>query len=220
MKFSTPIIAAIAATYPAVEGYSLFGPSFFEPTLTFSPMIRHQRAMTNRFLDSSFKQLSPRYEIVNNEQQLQIAMDVPGVKMDDVDVSLEDGGKILTIRGSRRARTDESSFTSQFSQSFSLDPVIDVDNLTAHLVDGVLTVSAPKDMKRLEQNVKTIPILESAPPAFKLAAVAEEAAEETEVGESKTEEVEKEAAEAGKDDEVVDLDETKEDEKKENGEEL
>ena len=208
MKFAAPVLAAVAAMYPTVEGYSLFGPSLFEPALTFSPMVRRSRAMsrpryfddTFRQFDDTFKQLSPRYEIVNNEQQLQIAMDVPGVKMEDVDVSLEDGGKLLTIRGSRRARTDDNAFTSKFSQSFSLDPVIDVDNLTAHLVDGVLTVSAPKDMKRLEQNIKSIPVLESAPPAIETpklsASETEEPAAEDDV--ATTEE---------KDDEVVDLDE-------------
>jgi hypothetical protein len=43
-----------------------------------------------------------------------------------------------------------------------LDPAVDSDRFTANLKDGVLIVSAPKDMKRIEQNVRKIPITELA----------------------------------------------------------
>merc|ERR1712154_101929 len=51
--------------------------------------------------------------------------------------------------------------TSKFSQSFSLDPAVDLENLSATLNDGVLIVSAPKDMTRIEENVRKIPILQT-----------------------------------------------------------
>jgi len=217
MKFSTPIIAALAAM--PVQGYSLWGPTLFEtPSLSFAPMIRRQQEMARNFddtfaqlsprFDETFKQLSPRYEIVNNSEQFQIAMDVPGVKMEDVHVSLEEGGKMLNIRGSRRAISDESSFTSQFSQSFSLDPVIDVENIQANLMDGVLTITAPKDMKRLEANVRSIPVLASAPPVMeapKLSAANEEKVEEV-AKEEKMEETVEVTTTGEEDGEVQDLD--------------
>jgi len=167
MKFSTPALIAATAMFPvAASGYSLFGPSLFEPALTFTPMVRRPRSLFRTF-DDAFQQTSPRYEITNTPETLQIAMDVPGVKMEDVNVSLEDGGQYLTIRGSRQAKSESSSYSSEFSQSFSLDPVVDVTKIQANLMDGVLTITAPKDVKRLEQTVQSIPILASAPPELK-----------------------------------------------------
>merc|ERR1711907_424211 len=60
--------------------------------------------------------------------------------------------------GQRVAATESSRSTSKFSQSFYLDPTVDVDNFTATLKNGVLVVSAPKDLAKLEENVRRIPI--------------------------------------------------------------
>merc|ERR1712232_983176 len=53
---------------------------------------------------------------------------------------------------------ETSRFTSKFYKSFALDPIVDLTKLTATLKDGVLAVSAPKDLTKLEENVRTIPI--------------------------------------------------------------
>merc|ERR1712224_951082 len=72
------------------------------------------------------------------------------------------GQTLLTIRGRRMASTSEPSSESQvmskFSKTFSLDDTVDVDKLTAALKNGVLTVSAPKDPAKREQNIRRIPV--------------------------------------------------------------
>merc|ERR1711933_323137 len=83
-------------------------------------------------------------------------MDVPGVKEEDIDIKLDDGQ--LTVQGQRTIGSETSRFSSKFFRSFSLDPTVDVDSLAANLKNGVLTISAPKDPKRLEKNVRRIPI--------------------------------------------------------------
>merc|ERR1712224_1006286 len=60
--------------------------------------------------------------------------------------------------GKRTASSESSQFTSKFSKTFSLDKTVDVDKITAALKNGVLTVSAPKDLKKLEENVRRIPV--------------------------------------------------------------
>merc|ERR1712224_218652 len=64
--------------------------------------------------------------------------------MGDIDIKLDDGR--LTVKGQRVAASDSSRFTSKFSQTFSLDPTVDVESFTATLNNGVLVVSAPKDL--------------------------------------------------------------------------
>merc|ERR1711959_394861 len=67
------------------------------------------------------------------------------------------GGR-LTIQGQRVASSESSRFASKFSKAFSLDQTVDVDKFTATLKNGVLTVSAPKDLGKLEENVRRIPV--------------------------------------------------------------
>merc|ERR1711959_451105 len=98
-----------------------------------------------------------RYELVDNNEKFELTVDVPGVKEEDIDIKLEEN--LLTVQGQRAASSESSQFTSKFSKTFSLDQTVDVDKFTALLKNGVLTVSAPKDLEKLEENVRRIPVL-------------------------------------------------------------
>merc|ERR1712124_176649 len=95
----------------------------------------------------------------------EVTIDVPGVDEKNIDIELKEeqqGQTLLTVRGQRMASMSESSSESQvmskFSKTFSLDDTVDVDKLTAALKNGVLTVSAPKDPTKREQNIRRIPV--------------------------------------------------------------
>lgn len=105
-------------------------------------------------------QTSPRYELTDNDEKFQVAVDVPGMTNKDISIAIEEDGKLLTIKGSRESSSENYHFSSKFSQCFSIDPSVEIDKLTASLDNGVLVVSAPKDLKRIEQRVRTIPISE------------------------------------------------------------
>jgi len=97
------------------------------------------------------------YELIDNDEKFQLTVDVPGVKEEDIDIKLDEGQ--LTIKGQRVATSESSRSTSKFSQSFSLDlTTVDVDHFTATLKNGVLVVTAPKDLAKLEEKVRRIPI--------------------------------------------------------------
>merc|ERR1712224_910064 len=88
-----------------------------------------------------------------------------GVDEKDIEIDLkeEQGQTLLTVRGQRMDSTSDSSssqsqVTSKFSKTFSLDDTVDVDKLTAALKNGVLTVSAPKDPTKREQNIRRVPV--------------------------------------------------------------
>merc|ERR1712176_1402098 len=83
-------------------------------------------------------------------------LDVPGVKEEDIDIKLDDGQ--LTIEGHRIMASESSRYSSRFSRSFSLDPSVDADGITATLKNGVLVVTAPKDLAKLEDKIRRIPI--------------------------------------------------------------
>jgi len=165
MKISTPVLFTLG-TAPALANAWSLGPSYFPSQLVIrSPavaMLERQQALANRYLKETPNFSSPRYELIDNDEKFQVSVDVPGVKVDDIDVSLEDG--YLTVRGQRMASSENSRFTSKFSQTFSLDPAVDVDQFSASLENGVLVVSAPKDLKRIEENIKKIPIMQASLP--------------------------------------------------------
>merc|ERR1712176_879951 len=112
--------------------------------------------IAQRMFDQQVGYPSNRYQLIDNDEKFQLTVDVPGVNEEDIEIKLDDGQ--LTVKGQRLAESESSRFASKFSQSFYLDPTVDVDSFTATLNNGVLVVSATKDMAKLEENVRRIPI--------------------------------------------------------------
>merc|ERR1719263_2425747 len=112
--------------------------------------------IAQRMFDQQVGYPSNRYHLIDNDEKFQLTVDVPGVNEEDIEIKLDDGQ--LTVAGQRLSVSESSRFASKFSQSFYLDPTVDVDSFTATLTNGVLVVSAPKDSSKLEENVRRIPI--------------------------------------------------------------
>merc|ERR1719446_945079 len=162
MNFNKSTAIALA-TLPAAASWSM-GPYYYstpslrlvEKTSTLDDVLRKQRMIAQRMFDKQVTFSSNRYELIDNDEKFQLTVDVPGIKEEDLDIKLDDGQ--LTVKGERLAESENSRFSSRFSQSFFLDPTVDLDNFTATLKNGVLVVSAPKDLGKLEENVRRIPI--------------------------------------------------------------
>jgi HSP20 family protein len=79
-----------------------------------------------------------------NEDAIVFVADVPGIKQEDLEVTLDDG--VLTIKGQRRyeGTGKEKVWLGRsygaFQRSFTLPETVDPEKLTADLADGVLTV--------------------------------------------------------------------------------
>merc|ERR1712188_201233 len=96
---------------------------------------------------------------------------------DDIEIKLEEN--LLTVQGERTSSSESSQFTSNFSKTFSFDQTVDVEKFTASLKNGVLTVSAPKDLEKLEENVRRIPVLAAVDEPAAAAAPEEDGESET-----------------------------------------
>jgi len=92
----------------------------------------------------------PAADISETDTAYVIKAELPEVRKEDVEVTVNDG--IITIRGERRyEKTDDSeqqhrveSFYGQFSRSFSLPADVDESGIQAKSKDGVLKVVLPK----------------------------------------------------------------------------
>ncbi|HEX2692343.1 MAG TPA: Hsp20/alpha crystallin family protein [Kofleriaceae bacterium] len=91
----------------------------------------------------------PHFEVRENGNSVRIIADVPGIKKDDLDISIS--GNRLVVSGQRDAEErheDENVHTyerqyGKFTRSFTLPDNIDVDQVTSDLHEGVLTIVAP-----------------------------------------------------------------------------
>jgi len=98
-------------------------------------------------------------DIVEHEDRFEITADVPGVSKSDVNVECEND--LIRISANRReeALSEGANYRRKervqglFSRSFRLPHVIETEDVSAMLTDGVLkvTVNKPKaDVKRIE----------------------------------------------------------------------
>ena len=93
---------------------------------------------------------APSFEVMERGDAYVLRADLPGVKEDDVDVSLHQN--VLSISGSRQAEDRKEGDTyylyersyGSFARSFSLPDAADGEKIAASLTDGVLTVTIGK----------------------------------------------------------------------------
>jgi len=93
---------------------------------------------------------SPSISVVENENDALLIAELPGVKKDDIKISVENN--VLTLSGSRQRNTlpEKATWlrneirTGEFSRSVQLPEGIDVSKVSAELTNGLLRVTLPK----------------------------------------------------------------------------
>lgn len=93
---------------------------------------------------------SPSADISETEAEYVIRAELPAVKKEDVQVTLDEG--MITIKGERKQNKEDKnekfhrveSFYGSFERSFSLPENIKSDAIRCDSKDGILTVHIPK----------------------------------------------------------------------------
>ncbi len=93
---------------------------------------------------------APPVDIFEDHDSVQIAAELPGVKPEEVKISLENN--VLTIRGEKRQVAEEKTehvhryerCYGVFERSFTVPSTVDADRIQASYEHGVLTVRLPK----------------------------------------------------------------------------
>jgi HSP20 family protein len=93
---------------------------------------------------------APAADISETDKEYVVKAELPGVKREDVKVTLEGG--VLTIQGERKYEKDDKGekahrierFYGSFSRSFTLPDNADANSIRAESKDGVLSVHVPK----------------------------------------------------------------------------
>lgn len=116
----------------------------------------------NRFFSepAEARPWSPSVDILENENELVLTADLPGVSMNDIDVRIEDG--TLTLSGERKfEKADEKAgyhrierSYGSFKRYFALPDSVDAEKVAAAYDNGVLTVTLPKKELAKPRSIK------------------------------------------------------------------
>lgn len=133
------------------------------------PYFLLQSEINRLFNDDLFPSLAkgaqtslPTIDVIENEKEYKVKAELPGMKEDDVDISVKD--QYLTISGEKTVEEEhkEDNFISRecsygsFRRSFLLPDSADADNASAAFSKGVLTITIPKrkEAKETEKKIK------------------------------------------------------------------
>lgn len=92
----------------------------------------------------------PACDVFEDKDAVKIVAEVPGVRPEDVKISLENN--ILSVRGEKKQQAEEKTERvhryertyGSFERSFSLPSSVDPERIAASYAHGILTVSIPK----------------------------------------------------------------------------
>ncbi len=90
---------------------------------------------------------TPRVDILENEEELLLFADLPGVCEDDVDIRFENGELTLHARRAPTQVTGQwlwENETGDFFRAFRISEQVDASKIWAELKHGVLTLHLPK----------------------------------------------------------------------------
>jgi len=135
--------------------YNKSVPSFFNKDEFLTPFSFFFDDFTNEYfpsLDVGFfgKNSYPKVDIIDEENQVTIQAEVPGLSKDQVSVEIEEG--VLRIKGEKKESEEKKEKNyihrelkhSSFCRSFSIGNNIDKDSVDAKFENGILNVSLKK----------------------------------------------------------------------------
>lgn len=102
----------------------------------------------------------PSVDVSETDKQFEVAVELPGMKKDDIKVDLEKGR--LTISGERRFENEEEGKNfhrletryGKFSRSFYLPDSIDEESIAAKYQDGILDITIDKSEEKVKKQIE------------------------------------------------------------------
>jgi HSP20 family protein len=137
----------------------------FDPLATFPATFRNFEDAIARMLNEprGARPWSPSVDIYETENELILKADLPEVKLEDIEVRVEN--QTLTVKGERKFEKDESNkgfhrierSYGAFERVFTVPASVDAEKVAAEYKEGVLTVKLPKKEAAKPRQVKIEP---------------------------------------------------------------
>lgn len=112
--------------------------------------------------DSTLAGVSPSVDLSESDDSLQIRMDVPGIKAEEINIEVS--GNTIRISGEHKEEKEEKGKTfhrlerksGSFTRALTLPAGVKEDKVSAECKDGVLTITLPKTEVAKTQTVKVV----------------------------------------------------------------
>ena len=109
---------------------------------------------------------APHMDVSESEGEFRVAVELPGVEQNDIEVALEDG--VLTVKGEKKAERQEEDAgfrrvetqRGSFRRRIRLPEEIDQEAVKARYRNGVLELTLPK-LPEAKPEVRKIPVTTS-----------------------------------------------------------
>ena len=142
----------------------------WEPLREFSAMQDRINRMSRLFRESyspegpeealTTTSFAPPVDIYEDEHNIILKLDVPGIEEKDIDVRIE--GNTLTVHGERKIEKEEKEENyrrverqyGSFTRSFMLPSSVDTVQVNAHYDNGVLKISLAKKAEAKPKQIK------------------------------------------------------------------
>jgi len=115
------------------------------PRLTSGPIAHDSMDRFFRGAESS-NVVSPKIDILNKEELVEIRAELPGISEDDVEIEIDNN--LMTIRGTASQKSGDyfhkESHHGSFTRTFSLPGEVVANKAKAEIDNGILTVIVPK----------------------------------------------------------------------------
>jgi len=106
------------------------------------------RRIPSPVVEEKLTSFTPPANVYGDEDKIVIEVALPGMKKEDIDVSLQD--RIITISGVRVGKADKPHYQQEwqyghFEKDITLPTTVKSDDIRAEYIDGILTISITKD---------------------------------------------------------------------------
>jgi HSP20 family protein len=136
--------------------------SYYDPLSNLPATFRNFEDVVARMLSEprGARPWSPSVDILETENELVLKADLPDVKLEDIEVRVEN--QTLTLKGERKFEKDESAKGyhriernyGSFVRSFTVPTSVEAEKVAAQYKNGVLTVKLPKKEAAKPRQVK------------------------------------------------------------------
>jgi HSP20 family protein len=111
---------------------------------------QEERPAAPQSVEQERQYVSPKVNIMESKDEYVLEAEMPGVAKDGLEISLEEN--LLTITGRRQPDSTASllyreSEQVDYRRAFELDPAIETGKISAHIEQGILTLTLPKAEK-------------------------------------------------------------------------
>jgi HSP20 family protein len=134
----------------------------YDPFTGFPFLTRQFEDALSRFLNepSDSRPWTPAVDVYETEHELVLKADLPDVKLEDIDIRLEEG--TLQFKGERKFEKEDKAKGyhriergyGSFTRAFTVPDSVDVEHIQAGYKDGVLTITMPKKEVAKPRSIK------------------------------------------------------------------